>query len=53
MILISDGKVFGGSIPRRAMRLVRAWQRLHQQKLELAWERASKHEDPGSIAPLP
>jgi hypothetical protein len=53
VILISDGSVFAGTLPRRALRLVRTWHRLHQDELEHAWERASRHEYPGSIEPLP
>jgi hypothetical protein len=42
-----------GSLPRRALRLVRAWHRLHQRELEGAWERAKANQPPGTIEPLP
>ncbi len=53
LIVISDGRVYAGSLPRRALRLVREWRRLHLEELQQAWERASAHEDPGKIEPLP
>lgn len=53
LIVIADGRVFAGSLPRRALRLVREWRRLHQDELEEAWERLSGREHPGSIDPLP
>jgi hypothetical protein len=49
----SPEATFPGSLPRRALRLVRTWQRLHQDELERAWERAARQEVPGSIEPLP
>jgi hypothetical protein len=52
LILIEDGRVYAGSLPRRALRLVRAWRILHREELMGAWERASRHEDPGTIEPL-
>jgi hypothetical protein len=53
LIVIDDGRVFAGSLPPRALRLVREWHRLHTEELRDAWERASRREDPGSIEPLP
>jgi len=53
LIVIEDGRVFAGSLPPRALRLVREWHRLHGDELREAWDRAVFREDPGSIEPLP
>lgn len=53
LIVIADGRVFAGSLPPRALRLVREWRRLHLEELERAWELAALREDPGTIEPLP
>jgi hypothetical protein len=53
LLAIDDGRVFAGSLPPRALRLVRDWHQLHTDELRLAWERATRREDPGSIDPLP
>lgn len=53
LIGIGDGRVYAGSLPPRALRLVRQWRQLHLDELLHAWEQASAHEDPGSIEPLP
>ena len=53
LIVIADGRVYAGSLPPRALRLVREWRRLHVEELERAWELAALREDPGIIEPLP
>jgi hypothetical protein len=53
LIVIADGRVYAGWLPRRALRLIRMWRRLHVDELERAWEAASRREDPGTIDPLP
>lgn len=53
LIVIGDGRVYAGSLPPRALRMVRQWRQLHLDELLHAWEQASAHEDPGSIEPLP
>ncbi len=53
LIVISDGRVYAGSLPPRALRMVRTWRRLHVAELETAWELAASHKDPGTIDPLP
>lgn len=53
LIVIGTGHVYAGSLPPRALRLVRQWRRLHLDELLYAWELASAHKDPGSIEPLP
>ena len=44
--------VIGGRLPPRAMGLVTEWATRHQNELLGCWERASRMEDPGKIAPL-
>jgi hypothetical protein len=42
LIVIADGRVYAGSLPTRALRMVRQWRRLHLAELQEAWERASR-----------
>lgn len=49
---IDDGQLLKGQLPRRAMALVREWASGHRRELELAWERARRHEPLGTIEPL-
>lgn len=53
LVGIVDGRVLAGSLPARALRLVREWRRIHVDELESAWERAIRREDLGTIEPLP
>lgn len=53
LIVIRDGSVYSGWLPRRALRLVRAWRALHVNELNEAWNHAVQREDPGTIEPLP
>ena len=53
LVSIADGRVVAGAIPRRALRLLREWRRLLPEELVRARERACRHEDPGTIDPLP
>jgi hypothetical protein len=53
LIVVEDGRLYAGSLPARALRLVRQWRRFHVDDLERAWHAASRHEDPGTIEPLP
>ena len=45
--------VIAGSLPPRAMGLVTEWSLLHQDELREFWDRASRLESIGKIAPLP
>lgn len=47
-----DGSVLEGTLPRRQLRLVKAWARLHTDEVHACWERAQRHEDTGTIEPL-
>ena len=54
-VLIELGtlRVLGGSIPPRALRLVRQWARLHPDELSENWERAQELEPLLPVEPLP
>jgi Domain of unknown function (DUF4160)/Protein of unknown function (DUF2442) len=47
------GQLIAGSLPTRALRLVRSWARLHHDELDANWQRVVNKELPVSIAPLP
>jgi len=49
---IASGEVIAGSLPRRALRLVREWIEEHRDELEASWERAVNYERPEPIEPL-
>ena len=48
-----DGEVIIGSLPPRALRLVRDWTRLHRSELEANWQRAIDGVPLQRIDPLP
>ena len=52
-VAIVDGRVIEGSLPTRAIRLVREWSRLHRAELQANWRRAQGDEPLEVIAPLP
>jgi hypothetical protein len=47
-----NGAVLGGSLPPRALRLVREWARLHRDELLANWERARDYQPLVGIDPL-
>ncbi len=47
------GRLIAGSLPARALRLVRSWAKLHHDELDANWQRVVNKELPMSIAPLP
>ena len=51
-IEIASGDVIAGSLPPRALRLVREWIKEHRDELEANWERAVSYEKPQPIEPL-
>lgn len=51
-IAVDDGRVLGGSLPNRALRLVNRWLELHREEVAEAWNKASARIDPGKIDPL-
>jgi hypothetical protein len=51
-VLISDGSIHEGELPRRAKALVFEWWGLHQDELAANWERCRAKQRPLPIAPL-
>ena len=51
-IEIATGAVIAGSLPGRALRLVREWVEEHRDELEANWERAVRYEETKPIQPL-
>ena len=47
------GEVLAGMLPTRAAGLVKAWALLHRVDLMQYWDRVTRMEPPGTIAPLP
>ena len=52
-IAIDTLNPIAGSLPDRALRLVREWAALHRGELRANWERARESEPLERIAPLP
>ena len=50
---IASGRVLGGRLPPRALRLVREWMRLHRSELFADWELAERNLPLATIEPLP
>ncbi len=53
VVAIATGEVIAGSLPRRALRLVREWTRMHHDELNANWDLARAREAPAAITPLP
>ncbi|MGE4343741.1 MAG: DUF4160 domain-containing protein [Geoalkalibacter sp.] len=51
-IAIDDGRVLGGAIPGKQLKLVQAWLELHRDELLANWELVTQGEAPFRIAPL-
>jgi hypothetical protein len=51
-LITMNGEVYSGSLPRRALSLVREWLAIHRQELLNNWENAQKREPMQSIEPL-
>jgi hypothetical protein len=47
------GRIIVGSLPTRALHLVRDWVKLHHDELQANWQRVAGEEPPAPIAPLP
>ena len=50
-VSIRDCAVIRGRLSPREERLVTAWAKQRTAELEKAWERATRREDPGRVAP--
>ena len=53
LIAIADGRAIRGSLPDRALRLVREWAEAHRAELRDNWRLASTPKPLKSIEPLP
>lgn len=53
LIVIETGEVYAGSLPTRALRLVREWLELHRSEMQANWELASQLHPTSAIEPLP
>jgi len=51
-IVIASGEVLAGSLPGRALRLVREWLGEHRAEMDANWVRARDHQAPEQVAPL-
>ena len=52
VLLIPNGELLEGSLPKRQMKLVQAWIELHQDELMADWYLASTGQTPFRIEPL-
>jgi hypothetical protein len=52
-IAIASGAIVEGSLPPRALQLVREWTKQHQNELMANWQRARAREPVEKIEPLP
>ena len=52
-VLIENGDLLGGSLPSRALRMVKEWAELHRAELAEDWSKAEAHEPLANIKPLP
>jgi hypothetical protein len=53
LIVIETGEVYAGSLPARALRLVREWLDLHRTEMRANWELASILQQTVAVKPLP
>jgi len=53
LIEIETGDVYAGSLPARALRLVREWLDLHRAEMRANWELASELQPTAPVEPLP
>lgn len=53
VIAIATGEPIAGSLPGRALRLVREWTLMHRDQLDANWDHARAREALVAIAPLP
>ena len=51
-LITFDGAVYAGSLPGRALSMVREWLALHRAELGANWQRAQQRVAIESIAPL-
>jgi len=52
-VAIDSLELLAGSLPTRALRLIRTWAALHEEELLENWNRAKREEALANIEPLP
>lgn len=52
-VTIGDGQILDGSLPPRALRMVREWRGAHEAELAEDWRRVQAPQTPTPIDPLP
>lgn len=52
VIAIATGEVIAGSLPGRALRLVREWAEMHREELNANWDLARDRQALAEIEPL-
>ncbi|MBU0700411.1 DUF4160 domain-containing protein [bacterium] len=52
VVLISDGELLEGNLPKPKMKLLQAWIELHKDELIADWEIAVSGQQPYKIEPL-
>jgi hypothetical protein len=52
-LAIGDGRLLGGRLPPRALRMVEEWRRAHEHELIETWRLVQRPEPPAQIEPLP
>ena len=53
VIVIATGDILRGTLPDRALGMVRQWASIHHDELVANWEHIQVPEQPTPIAPLP
>ena len=51
-LMTMDGKVYAGSLPGRALSMVREWMALHRNEIEADWNLAQQKKPLNLIDPL-
>lgn len=51
-VAIEDGRLLGGNVPPKQLKMVQAWIEIHKDELFADWELALAGEEPFRIAPL-
>lgn len=52
VILIDSWEIYKGSLPTRALKLVREWAELHKEEIKQHWENATQSRPLTKIEPL-
>ncbi|MEK7249737.1 MAG: DUF4160 domain-containing protein [Bacteroidota bacterium] len=50
---VANLRIFSGSLPHRAMKMVEEWSALHQNELLEVWKKVERQEPSFKIEPLP